>query len=106
MNNKILRTAKVKNRTQITQACEHNFRLREQSNIDTSKSHLNQVLVNSLGVDTTIANDLQLKLSKHYQSLGIKERANNVLMMEFVVSASPDFFLNKSRNRGLVKNSS
>jgi hypothetical protein len=97
MNNNILRTAKVKTRIQITQACEHNFRLRDQANIDTSKSHLNQVLVNSLGVDTTKANDLQLKLSQHYQALGIKEKSDNVLMMEFVVSASPDFFLKKTK---------
>lgn len=96
MNNNILRTEKVKSRGQITQAAEHNFRLREQANIDPAKSHLNKILVNSLGVDTNRASDLQEKLTAFYDRLGVKERSDNVLMMEFVVSASPDWFEKKS----------
>ena len=99
MNNNILRTAKVKSNAQITQACEHNFRLRPQHNIDASRSHLNQVLVNTLSVDLTNASDMQQKLKEHYASLGIKPRSDSVLMMEFVVSASPDFFLGKTPDK-------
>lgn len=95
-NYNILRTEKVKSRSQITQAAEHNFRLRTQPNIDPKKSHLNKVLINSLEASTTIASDLQTKLTKYYNSHGIKERKNNVLMMEFVVSASPEFFKGKT----------
>lgn len=95
-NYNILRTEKVKTRSQITQAAEHNFRLRTQTNIDPKKSHLNKVLINSLDVSPKIASDLQTKLTKYYNSLGIKERKNNVLMMEFVVSASPEFFKGKT----------
>lgn len=101
MNNNILRTAKVKSRGQITQACEHNFRLREQHNIDENKSHQNQILVNSLGVDISKANNLQERLTEHYNSLGIKERSDNVLMMEFVVSASPEWFHGKKNGEVL-----
>lgn len=96
MNNNILRTEKVKSRGQITQACEHNFRLRDQHNIDKSKSNQNQILVNSFGIDTSIPNALQIKLTSHYDSLGIKERSDSVLMMEFIVSASPEWFEGKS----------
>ena len=96
MNNNILRTEKVKSRQQITQAAEHNFRIRTQSNIDPARSKLNQIFVNTLNVDTTKSSDLQEKLTKHYQQLNIKEKKNNVLMMEFMVSASPEFFENKS----------
>ena len=95
MHNNILRTQKVKSRGQITQAAEHNFRLRAQANIDTTRTPLNKILVNSLAVDFTKASDLQEKLSVYYQSLGIKERSDNVLMMEFIVSASPEFFEQK-----------
>lgn len=95
MNNNILRTEKVKSRAQITQAAEHNFRIRSQSNIDDSRTKLNKIFVNTLGVDTKKASDLQEKLSEFYSGLGIKEKANNVLMMEFVVSASPEFFSGK-----------
>lgn len=96
MHNNILRTQKVKSRGQITQAAEHNFRLREQNNIDGTRTPLNKILVNSLGVDTSRASDLQEKLSIYYAGLGVKERSDNVLMMEFVVSASPEFFEKKT----------
>ncbi len=93
----ILRTEKVKTRADITNASEHNFRLRMQSNIDASKTHLNKVLLNTLGADVKQANSLQIKLTEFYQSLGIKEKKDNVLMMEFVVSASPEFFEGKNQ---------
>ena len=96
MHNNILRTQKVKSRGQITQAAEHNFRLRDQNNIDKARTPLNKIMVNSLGVDFTKASDLQEKLTIFYQGLGIKERSDNVLMMEFIVSASPEFFENKT----------
>lgn len=96
MNNNILRTQKVKTRGQITQASEHNFRLREQHNIDASRTKNNQILVNSLGVDTSKASDLQEKLTAYYEKLGVKERKDSVLMMEFIVSASPEFFAKKN----------
>lgn len=99
MSNNILRTEKVKSRAQITQAAEHNFRLRTQSNIDASRTHLNKILINTLDVDVTVANDLQNKLSDFYSNLGIKEKKDNVLMMEFVVSASPEFFTGKKMSQ-------
>ena len=97
MHNNILRTQKVKSRGQITQAAEHNFRIREQHNIDQARTPLNKIMVNSLGVDITKASDLQEKLSVFYHGLGVKERSDNVLMMEFIVSASPEFFEKKSQ---------
>lgn len=96
-NYNILRTEKVKSRSQITEAAMHNFRNREQHNIDGTQSHKNEILVNTLGVDTKKSSSLQEKLSAHYAALGIKEKKNNVLMMEFVVSASPEFFSGKSK---------
>lgn len=98
MINNILRTEKVKTRAQITQAAEHNFRLRSQNNIDSGRSHLNQILLNTLGVDTKKSSDLQEKLSAFYQGLGVKEKKDNVLMMEFIVSASPEFFEDKNKD--------
>lgn len=96
MNYCILRAEKVKSRQQITQAAEHNLRLRFQPNIDAKRTPENQVLVNSLGASLTDATDLQKKLTKYYQELGVKERADNVLMLEFIVSASPEFFEKKN----------
>lgn len=96
MNNNILRAGKVKSRGHLTSVAEHNLRLRTQKNINPTKTYLNQVLVNTLNVDTTRASDLQEKLTAYYQSLDIKEKTDNVLMMEFMISASPEFFTGKS----------
>lgn len=93
----ILRTAKVKNRKQITDAIEHNLRLRVQENIDPKRTPDNIVMLNALGADLNDASDFQKKLSAHYVSLGVKEKKDNVLLMEFVVSATPDFFLTKTK---------
>ena len=49
-----------------------------------------------MDIDVTKASDLQEKLTVFYNGLGIKEGSDNVLMMEFIVSASPEFFENKT----------
>lgn len=92
----ILRAKKIKTRAQITAAAEHNLRLRQQSNIDESRSERNEILYNSLDADMTKAASMQDKLSEFYASLDIKERKDNVLMLEFVATASPDFFKGKT----------
>lgn len=92
----ITRIKKVNTRTNITQASEHNLRLRTQPNIDASKSHQNKVLLNSLDVDVSNASSLQEKLTAHYKQLGVKERKDNVLMLEFIATASPEFFKGKT----------
>jgi hypothetical protein len=96
MQYNILGVGKLKSRAEITSAAEHNFRLRSQENINPGKTHLNKIYVNSLGVDEKKANSLQIKLTDYYESLAIKEKVGNVLLLEFVVTASPEFFQNKS----------
>lgn len=88
----ILRTKKLKNRSHLTAATEHNLRLRTQSNIDTERSQFNKVLVDTLHIDLRKASSFQQKLSEHYASLGVREKNNNVLAFEYVVTASPEFF--------------
>lgn len=92
MSYNIMRTGKIKDRKQITDAASHNFRTRHQPNIDKTKKAENLVIWNPLEVDTTKASDLQKKVTGYYEGLGVKERSNSVLMQEFVISASPEFF--------------
>lgn len=96
-NYAILRTAKIKDNAKITAVAEHNLRLRWQPNIDKEKSKDNLILINTLDASPTDASDLQKKLNQHFEKLKIKIRTNNVRMMEFVVSASPEFFEGKSK---------
>lgn len=93
----ITRTQKIKDRNQINAAALHNFRLRVQANVDAKKSPENQILINNLDVDPTQISSLQEKLTAYYNGLGVKEKKDNVLMMEFVATASPEFFEKKTQ---------
>lgn len=92
----VLRTKKIKSRYHLAGAVRHNLRLRVQKNIDSSRSELNQILVNDFGIDCTSAAEFTAKLNEHYKSLGIKEKKNNVLAFEYFAIASPGFFKGKS----------
>lgn len=96
-NFNITRTQKLKDNQKITSAVEHNFRLRTQANVDASQTKFNQTLVNSLNADLTFAGDFQQKLNDHYSKLGIKVRTDNVRCMEFMTTASPEFFEGRSQ---------
>lgn len=97
MAHSITRGAKIKDRRQLTSMAEHNFRVRTQDNIDSGRTHLNRMMVNKLGVDVTVAKDLNEKLTDYYRGLEIKEKADNVLMLEFIATASPEFFEGKTK---------
>ncbi len=92
----VLRTKKIKSRYHLAGAVRHNLRLRKQKNIDSSRSELNQILVNDFGIDCTSAAEFTAKLNEHYKRLGIKEKKNNVLAFEYFAIASPGFFEGKS----------
>ena len=92
MSYNIMRTGKIKDRAAITSAASHNFRIRQQGNIDATRSALNQVLWNPMAVNLKRADALQKAITGRYEQLGVKERKNSVLAQEFVVSASPEFF--------------
>jgi Plasmid recombination enzyme len=93
----ITRIKKVKDRKQINLAANHNFRLRFSRSVDKEKTIDNEILFNSLNVDVNDTSSLQNRLTDYYKSLGIKERKDNVLMLEFIATASPEFFENKSK---------
>jgi len=88
---------KFKDKGHITQAVNHNMRLyiddHLQERIYPEKSHLNKLVFNPLGFNAINGgSDFQQKLSKHYEDLGIKAKPDSVLMLEFIISASPEFF--------------
>jgi hypothetical protein len=96
-NFNITRTKKLKDNSKITEAVEHNFRLREQPNIDSTRTKMNQTLINSLDADLLNAGSFQKKLNDHYSKLGIKVRSDNVRCLEFMTTASPEFFDGRSQ---------
>ena len=74
MSYNIMRTAKIKDRQAITSAASHNFRIRQQGNIDASRTPLNRVLWNPMKVDLRKADALQKAITGRYEALGAKER--------------------------------
>ena len=74
MSYNIMRTAKIKDRQAITSAASHNFRIRQQGNIDASRTLFNRVLWNPMKVNLTRADALQKAITGRYEALGAKER--------------------------------
>ncbi|MCA8484848.1 plasmid recombination protein [Burkholderia multivorans] len=87
---------KVKENAKFSQMSNHNFRLHltegEAKRIDSSRSHLNQILWNPLQVDTTKSTDLKEKIYKHWKENDTKIKSDSVLAIDIVLTASPEFF--------------
>ena len=94
----ILRTKRIKDSNKIAQAFAHNLRTKYQKNVDQTKSHSNEILIDEL--DFANAKDFDKGYSEilddYYSSINVKQKKNSVQMMEFVLTASPDFFKNAS----------
>jgi hypothetical protein len=92
----ILRTKRIKDTNKFTQMCMHNLRDRtnNEKNIDASKSHLNEILVDEFDLQNAkeFNTGYAKKLNDYYNKLEIKQRKDAVQAMEFVLTASPEFF--------------
>ena len=96
----ILRTAKLKNQIDVSQATAHNLRSKTQPNIDQSRSADNKIIFDYFGVaDSGNPNLFNERLQEYYERLGVKQKSGNVQAMEWVVSASPEFFTGKSEKQ-------
>ena len=90
----ILRTKRLSG---ISSACAHNLRTKYAKNVDKTKSHLNEIIIDNLdlstranmGSDTGTYDD---RLLDYYKNKNAKVKQNSVMAMEFVLTASPEFF--------------
>ena len=86
----ILRTKRI---TQINKTFAHNLRTEKKyvKHTDSSKTHLNEVLVDKLNFGTKC--NFEQKIDEYIKEEKITIRKdNNVKCLEFVLTASPDFF--------------
>lgn len=92
----ILRTKRIKDSNKFTQVCRHNLRdkTENEKNINVKKSHLNVILVDKFDLQSSkeFGGGYAKKLNDYYNKLEIKQRKDAVQAMEFVLSASPEFF--------------
>ena len=95
MSYQILRIAKLKSYREIKGSAAHNFREMKVVNADKTKTHLNKTHGASTG------NQLINAWERSKQTRGIKLRnINTVKLIEFLITASPDFFIKKNRVLG------
>lgn len=97
----ILRTKRLHG---LESACTHNLRTKKAKNVDPTRSHLNQILVDKLNLNERAkkgptAGTYDDRLSEYYKTIGAKVKEDSVLAMEFVLTASPKFFKNASKEK-------
>ena len=83
----IIRTKKHKSIGSLRKREAHTFRLRETPNADPEKTHRNKLLCGQ----ENYADGLDLAL-QNYQAAGNKIRKDGVLAVEYLLTASPEFF--------------
>lgn len=92
----ILRTKKIKDNNKFAQMCSHNLRdgKNPEENIDKSKSNQNEILIDEFDLQNVkeFGGSYSQKIDNYYDKLGVKQRSNSVKAMEFVLTASPEFF--------------
>lgn len=87
----ILRTKRIKNYTAVSNMFKHNMRQKFANNIDKEKSSLNKIYVDKIMSSSD--------LKSYYENLEVKEKTNNTLAIELVLTASPEFFDNISKDK-------
>jgi len=85
----VLRVAKLKSAGNLGSLNDHLLRRRDTPNADPKRTHLNQQLV---GTD-----DLNRDVTKRIQEIGCKTKKDSVLALEYVMTASADFFKEKGK---------
>lgn len=89
----ILRTKRIKDNVAVGKAFSHNLRTKYQNNVNKSLSNKNEILIDSLSFQNANDNEGYSQiLENYYHSVEAKKKDNSVKMMEFVLTASPDFF--------------
>lgn len=95
----ILRTDRLNT---LQEACAHNLRTKYSKNVDKTKTHLNEIIVDNLQLSERAAlgadaGTYDERILKYYQGKNAKVKKNSVLAMEFVLTASPEFFQNATK---------
>ena len=87
---------KVKTTQQFSSMSNHNFRIHlsvaDQKRIDTTRSHLNQVLFNPLNISTTQASDTSHKITEYFKANAVEIKSDSVLAVDLILTTSPEFW--------------
>jgi Plasmid recombination enzyme len=96
MNYCIAGFGKVKSASELTSMMNHNLRThlteKEKARIDGARTQFNEVLVNALDCDVKKAASFGQKLTQFFKGKDIEVRKDNVLAIDLVLTASPEYF--------------
>lgn len=92
----VLRTKKLKTMQDVAGAGAHVFRLRKTPNADPAKQHLNEVLVRGGG--NQLHKIVGTRIKEGVTNPKAQIRKNSVRVIEFILSASPEFFDKASKD--------
>jgi hypothetical protein len=87
----IIRTKRIKNYTQMSNMFKHNLRQKYANNIDAEKSENNKIYIDKIMSSS--------ELKSYYKELEVQEKSNNTLAIELVLTASPEFFKDISKEK-------
>lgn len=90
----ILRTKKIRTES-LKGAQEHNLRQRFSPNIDKARTHLNEILIDVFDIATN--KNLESAIDNYYEEKKVSKKNASVPMMEFMLTASPQFFEKASK---------
>lgn len=91
----ILRTKRIKDNGSVGKALAHNLRTKYTQNVTKANSNQNEILIDTLAFQNANSDEGYSDiLEKYYQGIEAKQKNNSVKAMEFVLTASPEFFLN------------
>jgi hypothetical protein len=95
----ILRTKRIKDNVAVGKTLAHNLRSKYNKNVDESRSNQNEILIDDLCFqNANNENGYSSILEKYYQDLDAKQKNNSVKALEFVLTASPEFFKQANLN--------
>lgn len=97
---------KVKSMGQIAAMASHNLRIKlsqkDKARIDKARTPLNQVLENPLGIDLKSVKGMGASFEKYWRESDIEIKKDNVLLIDLVLTSSPEFWGEWHKNNQLT----
>lgn len=98
---------KVKSAGEFSSMSKHNFRINlsvaDKKRIDTTRSHLNQVLLNPLEISISDSSDTNKKIQEYFEKNQVAIKSDSVLAVDLILTTSPEFWGEWQKNGKITK---
>ena len=87
---------KVKFAGKFSAMSKHNFRINlsvaDKKRIDVTRSHLNKILLNPLGISASDSSDTNKKIKEFFEKNNVEIKSDSVLAVDLILTTSPEFW--------------